>query len=296
MDRIKLVNYLIQRYGFKSYLEIGCEYNHCFNHIKCESKVGVDPERGGTHRMTSDQFFEVNGGKMTFDMVFIDGLHHCDQVVRDISNSLACLRPGGIIALHDCNPTTEHLQRVPRPTPHTWWNGDVWKAIVFYRQMMSLDIVTGDFDFGCGIIRKLPNTAPLYSDEWYLNLTYEKLEKYRQVWLRLAPFEEIEKWLDMGDRIRQQIQEHINRSAEDNSLPQQESKVSTPTQLPDLDTNPVSRKSSTPTQLPDVKLEETSNKPLKKNVFETSDETFEIVETPDDGGARRFGLNIADLE
>ena len=26
-------------------------------HVKCERKVGVDPYSGGTHRMTSDEFF-----------------------------------------------------------------------------------------------------------------------------------------------------------------------------------------------------------------------------------------------
>jgi len=205
MDRIKLINYLISRYRFKSYLEIGCEYNECFNQIKCDSKVGVDPERGGTHRMTSDRFFELNNKNMKFDIVFIDGLHHCEQVVRDISNSLGCLTPDGIIVLHDCNPTSRELEAVPRPEPHTWWNGDVWKAIVFFRQVMSLDTVVGDFDFGCAIIRRHPNTAPLYSDIWYSNMTYDHLETFRQPWLRLASIENIFRWLDMGDELINKI-------------------------------------------------------------------------------------------
>jgi hypothetical protein len=35
-----------------------------------ESSVGVDPEQGGSARMTSDEFFAENTDK--FDLVFID--------------------------------------------------------------------------------------------------------------------------------------------------------------------------------------------------------------------------------
>jgi predicted O-methyltransferase YrrM len=68
--------------------------------------IGVDPNQGVTLRMTSDEFFAAN--QFTFDIVFIDGLH--DQVAKDIENSLRVLNPGGIIVMHDCNPTTKISQ------------------------------------------------------------------------------------------------------------------------------------------------------------------------------------------
>ena len=62
--------------------------------------------------MTSDEFFEQN--KEKFDIVFIDGLHHSEQVYKDILNSLNILNEDGTIICHDMNPTEEFRQIVPR--------------------------------------------------------------------------------------------------------------------------------------------------------------------------------------
>jgi hypothetical protein len=97
--RLDLINLAIQKAKAKKYLVIGCDKNKIFNKIKCEYKTGVDPLRGGTHRMYSDSFFEQN--TETFDVIFIDGLHQYDQVSRDFSNSLNCLNENGFIILHD---------------------------------------------------------------------------------------------------------------------------------------------------------------------------------------------------
>jgi predicted O-methyltransferase YrrM len=68
--------------------------------------LGVDPNQGVIHSMTCDEFFATN--QFTFDIVFIDGFHHSDQVAKE--NSLRVLNPGGIIVMHDCNPTTKISQ------------------------------------------------------------------------------------------------------------------------------------------------------------------------------------------
>ena len=52
--------------------------------------------------MTSDEFFSQN--KETFDLIFIDGLHIHEQVLKDIDNSLNVLNENGVILLHDCLP------------------------------------------------------------------------------------------------------------------------------------------------------------------------------------------------
>jgi len=51
--------------------------------------------------------------KLTFDLIFIDGLHNAAQVERAIGNSLKVLHKGGTILVHDCNPTSAEQQTVP---------------------------------------------------------------------------------------------------------------------------------------------------------------------------------------
>ena len=50
----------INKQNYKSYLEIGCDNDENFSRISIENKIGVDPSKGGTLRMTSDEFFKIN--------------------------------------------------------------------------------------------------------------------------------------------------------------------------------------------------------------------------------------------
>jgi hypothetical protein len=193
-----LLNYLISRYNFTSYLEIGCSANECFNSIKCSQKVGVDPAAGGTHRMTSDEFFAMN--QASYDLIFIDGLHWSEQVLKDVLNSLQVLTPKGLIVLHDCNPPTELAATWPNPHPHPYpfhpsWNGDVWKAVLNLRGSPTIDVAVGDFDSGCGVIQQRPNTDPLKLTKSSMALTYQQFDPNRQKWLRLMSFDNLKKWL-----------------------------------------------------------------------------------------------------
>lgn len=43
VDRISLINYLINKYNFSTYLEIGVQKGKSFFPIKCKKKIGVDP-------------------------------------------------------------------------------------------------------------------------------------------------------------------------------------------------------------------------------------------------------------
>jgi len=58
--RAEIINFLSRYITAKDYLEIGCAYNECFDAVEIDNKVGVDPNSGGTLRMTSDDFFKVN--------------------------------------------------------------------------------------------------------------------------------------------------------------------------------------------------------------------------------------------
>jgi len=155
--RWDLIDYLIKKYDYKDYLEIGCDRDQLFSRVNLENKIGVDPYSGGNIRKTSDDFF-INNNK-TFDLVFIDGLHTYTQVKKDILNSIKFLNTNGIILVHDCLPDTMSKQAVPRYKMQ--WNGDVWKAIVDLRQDPDLDIYTCEMDQGIGIIKKNNNTSIL---------------------------------------------------------------------------------------------------------------------------------------
>jgi Methyltransferase domain len=128
--RTEIINDIIAALGGTTYLEIGYGDGKNFTAIQCAHKLSVDPAEGvystarPTHQMTSDEFFASN--EALFDVIFIDGLHHADQVRRDLDHALAALKPGGVVLCHDLNPTTETMQQVPRATSE--WTGDGWKA------------------------------------------------------------------------------------------------------------------------------------------------------------------------
>ena len=183
-----IVQDIINKKNYKSYLEIGCFDNELFNHIKCNKKVGIDPYTGGTIRKTSDKFFQDNNEK--FDCIFIDGLHTYSQVKKDIDNSLNFLNPGGIILLHDCLPNNYFEQATPR-CQYTW-NGDVWKAIVECRTNKYIDTYTCYADFGIGVILNRANQNILNVD--YKQFSKIKFEDYfinHKKYMNLIEFEDL---------------------------------------------------------------------------------------------------------
>ena len=137
------------------YLEIGVARNTVFNCIplKIENKIGVDPVNGGTHRMTSDNFFLEN--KIKFDVIFIDGLHHYKQCQKDCLNSLKFLNPGGIILLHDFLPQNSYEELIPKK--QSSWTGDVWKVAVELTQSKNIDFCIANIDKGVGIVKPSKN-------------------------------------------------------------------------------------------------------------------------------------------
>lgn len=157
--RYTLIDYLQQTYKYQYYLEIGCDGNITYDLAAkyFSYAICVDPVKGGTHRMTSDDFFKNNNE--TFDLIFIDGLHESHQVQKDIMHALRFLSPTGTIVLHDANP---HFKKAQEEEPIDWnkqgvWNGDVWKAIVALRLQDGLEVVVGDFDYGVAVVQRRLN-------------------------------------------------------------------------------------------------------------------------------------------
>lgn len=156
MNRIQIINSLIEKNNYESYLEIGVNtpaqpgYSH--NSIKVKLKHGVDPNVDTTFKMESDIFFNTYINQK-YDIIFVDGLHLYEQAYRDIINSLNYLNEGGTIVVHDCNPIREITQRRERAS--NAWHGDVWKAILKLRiENPNIILYTIDADEGCTIIQK----------------------------------------------------------------------------------------------------------------------------------------------
>lgn len=186
-NRIEIIQALIDKHKYTRYLEIGVRDGECFNAIKCETKVGVDPDKSSkaTVFTTSDEFF-ASHTFAPFDIIFIDGLHHADQVEKDIDNALKCLNEGGTIVIHDCLPTSKRMQEIPL-TDQQEWTGNVWLAYLFFRCTKSdLSMCVVDTDWGCGIIQRGSQTTVVIDHK----PTYEEFEQNKHEWMNIISVEQ----------------------------------------------------------------------------------------------------------
>ena len=183
MHRSQIVNHLIQSKGYKRYLEIGTALDESFPYIMAPSRVGVDPDRrtSATFHMLSDEFFEkVAPHCAPFDIVFIDGSHEKDQVLRDVKNSMRFLNPFGSIVMHDCNPQT------PSDSSYMYL-GTVWEAVAelrlkFWENNFDWNLKVVDTDCGCGIIKR---GQPDFMDNVPREPIFEEFNANREKWLGL---------------------------------------------------------------------------------------------------------------
>lgn len=180
MNRLDIINHLASINNAKWYLEIGVEKGKVFKNVTIPNKIGVDPDPNSkaTIIQTSDDFFKEN--TKTFDIIFIDGLHHAQQVEQDIVNSLEVLNADGYIICHDMLPTNKKIQTVPRISGE--WTGDCWKAWVRLRQhRKDLYMTVVDTDYGCGIIKKgKQSTINIISD-----ITFENFQVHKKYWMNI---------------------------------------------------------------------------------------------------------------
>jgi hypothetical protein len=135
----------------RTYLEVGTSQGNSFRLAECAS-VAVDPafqiteDVIGTkpvcalYQMTSDRYFEdydpksVLGGPI--EMAFLDGMHHCEVLLRDFINTERHCKKNAIIILHDCAPVelpiAGRIRTGSSIAPHRrdWWVGDVWRTLL----------------------------------------------------------------------------------------------------------------------------------------------------------------------
>jgi hypothetical protein len=130
------INALARGLGAGRYLEIGVESGVTFLGVEIAHKTAVDPnflldtqglagEKTRFHAETSDRFFAERHDGGVFDIVFIDGLHVFEQVVRDLHNALLNSHAGSVIILDDT------------------WPSDVFSAIRDYQETMRFRAAAG---------------------------------------------------------------------------------------------------------------------------------------------------------
>jgi len=197
--RHQIINSLIQKNKYKTYLEIGvAEKYHCFDIIECETKHSVDPcyeipDAIVDYKYESDLFFKLLENNdlnilstFKWDIIFIDGLHISTQVEKDLINSLNHLSDNGTIILHDCNPPTIYHAREVREddtVAKNYWNGTVWKVLYKYRATRpDLNIYTVDDDWGVGVITRGQQKCCAFDNPFY---EFELFDKNRKEYLNL---------------------------------------------------------------------------------------------------------------
>ena len=227
MDRIEILQRIARALNARRYLEIGVSKGESFFPLRVARKVAVDPHPrlswrkklrkcivnplnlfNSYHLVTSDEYFAgaaiPPGG---FDLAFIDGLHTYEQALKDTLNALNALKPGGVVALHDCNPPhaaaafpARSYEDAAAAKPSGWtgeWCGDVWKAIVHLRSRHpELEVTVLDCDYGVGLVRRAKVAATRGIDVRDLaGWDYARLAAARVELLNLKPPSHLDRWI-----------------------------------------------------------------------------------------------------
>lgn len=147
----KLLKRLSTLNNTKNYLEIGLHRGRTFFNVDAPRKHGVDvsfrfdvdsAKKPGVQffKMESDTYFSKLDSSALFDLVYVDGFHRFEQVVRDFTNSLSHAHPKTIWLLSSTIPT-DFFSSIPDPESSVKmrrssgdhekkeWHGNAYKII-----------------------------------------------------------------------------------------------------------------------------------------------------------------------
>lgn len=182
----------------KSYLELGVAWGENYSKVNAGKKTGVEllpylqlaPEfvrarpyfdmasviiqsetcwcvpPPATHiGITTDEFFSSLRDEK-FDVIFVDADHTYTGVVKDFTNAIKHLNPGGIILVHDL---------VPKSKEHSTdeggsWNGSGFKMLAYFLEI-GYPCAVLDCDFGLTAFR---SPQPIEFPESVQDITYEE--------------------------------------------------------------------------------------------------------------------------
>lgn len=152
----------------RTYVEIGVNEGHSLRLAGPGTRaVGIDPEPrvedtgdAAVFALTSDDFFAQHDLDAIFDgapldLVFIDGMHLFEFVLRDLINVGRHAVPTTTVLLHDCYPIS--AETATREHQTFLWTGDVWKVVLCLKQYCpGVEVSVVDVPpAGLGIVRHL---------------------------------------------------------------------------------------------------------------------------------------------
>ena len=185
MNHLEIINYLITKNNYKSYLEIGVYDGINFNNVICENKeccdtceCNVNPNCKINYVMTSDEMFEQMSDDKKYDIIFIDAMHDESYVDRDVENSMKHLNENGVICLHDPLPESKFAATKYDHYANNGmtWNGDVYKSIIKLNNFNNIKFYTvNNTDYGLTIIFKYNDKINL--KDYTCNYDYDELFK-----------------------------------------------------------------------------------------------------------------------
>lgn len=173
------------------YMEVGTFTGKSLSLAKCNT-IAIDPEFKLRYpavnttgkqmfffQQSSDDFFAegfLKKNRIALDLAFLDGMHLFECLLRDFIETEKTMSKKGVIALHDCCPTTDYM--ATREFHKGDWTGDVWKTLQIlqlYRPDLKID-VTNAFPTGLVLIRNLDPRSTVLSKK-YAALVKEFMDK-----------------------------------------------------------------------------------------------------------------------
>ena len=172
--------------------------------VSCRDKDGVDPgleyeHNPANYKMTSDEFFESIPKDKKWDVIFIDGLHLAQQVIKDVYNALDHLNEGGFIVMQIViHQMFGDNERTTLSMGITILNGTTWKAYYALRiTRTDLSMCCVDTDYGIGIIRRESQTLAPADNTFY---DYNVFQNNKNEYLNLITCDELDSFLDTTDK------------------------------------------------------------------------------------------------
>jgi tetratricopeptide (TPR) repeat protein len=136
LDKYSMLAFIHKHLAPELYMEIGVQTGRSLMMADC-SAIGIDPmpridpglfENARIIALSSDEFF--NGPSVEWltkkpDMVFIDGMHLFEFVLRDFIHVERIAAPYTLVVMDDIFPA--HPSQAERRRKTRAWTGDVWK-------------------------------------------------------------------------------------------------------------------------------------------------------------------------
>jgi hypothetical protein len=168
-SKVDVVHHLAGVFGYRRYVEIatpttGRRFNELdrrrlpVRHLMLYRCAGMTRERlfarlATTEPASAPLFEKIVRTGETYDVALLDP-HHTYACSRDdIGCTLAAVRDGGAVVVHDCRPPRRDMAAPEFEAGD--WCGVTYKAFIdVVLDRGDLDYVTVDADFGCGVLFK----------------------------------------------------------------------------------------------------------------------------------------------